>query len=106
MPIYEYECLQCGKNLEIIQKFSDEPLSVCPECHGTLKKCISNTSFVLKGSGWYVTDYASADRKKASDSEKGSSEIKTETKSEPKKESEPESKKIPLRQQHNHNLPA
>ncbi len=83
MPVYEYECLQCGKNHEIMQKFSDEPLSTCPECGGRIKKLISNTSFVLKGSGWYVTDYASPERKKAAESEKGtSSEAKTETKKE------------------------
>lgn len=58
MPIYEYECLQCGKNHELMQKFSDAPLTACPECGGELKKLISNTSFVLKGSGWYITDYA------------------------------------------------
>lgn len=58
MPIYEYECLQCGKNHELMQKFSDALLTACPECGGELKKLISNTSFVLKGSGWYITDYA------------------------------------------------
>ena len=56
MPIYEYECEKCGKILEIMQKFSDAPLSEC-ECHGKLKKLISSSSFHLKGSGWYVTDY-------------------------------------------------
>jgi putative FmdB family regulatory protein len=91
MPIYEYECLQCGKNHEIIQKFSDAPLAACQDCGGEIRKLISNTSFVLKGSGWYVTDYASGDRKKAMDSEKGtadkkSSDTKTEAKPEPKKE--------------------
>jgi putative FmdB family regulatory protein len=87
MPIYEYECLQCGKNSEVIQKFSDAPLSTCPDCGGRMKKLISNTSFVLKGSGWYVTDYASSERKKGMDSEKGTSEKKpSETKSETKKE--------------------
>lgn len=65
MPIYEYECPNCGKHYEIIQKFSDEPLNRCPECGGHLHKLISRTSFVLKGTGWYVTDYASPGRKKA-----------------------------------------
>ncbi|MDA8337945.1 MAG: hypothetical protein M0Z70_01425 [Nitrospiraceae bacterium] len=87
MPIYEYECIQCGKNREVIQKFSDKPLSTCPDCGGQMKKLISNTSFVLKGSGWYVTDYASSERKKGMDSEKGTSEKKSsETKTETKKE--------------------
>lgn len=72
MPIYEYECLQCGKNHEVMQKFSDAPLTVCPECGGELKKLISNTSFVLKGSGWYITDYA----RKSESSAKGRSDKK------------------------------
>ena len=58
MPIYEYECLGCGKIEEAIQKFSDKPLTKCPHCSGKLQKLISQSSFHLKGSGWYVTDYA------------------------------------------------
>ncbi len=74
-----------------MQKFSDTPLTVCPACGGKLKKLISNTSFVLKGSGWYVTDYASGDRKRAMESEKKTpavkaSDTKTENKTETKKE--------------------
>jgi putative FmdB family regulatory protein len=69
MPIYEYECMNCGKQCEVIQKFNDEPLSTCPECGGHMHKLISQTSFILKGTGWYVTDYASSDRKKAMESE-------------------------------------
>ena len=58
MPIYEYECLQCGAVEEALQKFSDKPLTNCSQCRGKLRKMISNTTFQLKGSGWYVTDYA------------------------------------------------
>jgi putative FmdB family regulatory protein len=58
MPIYEYECTICHKMYEIMQKFSEEPLKNCPDCGGELKKLISQSSFILKGSGWYVTDYA------------------------------------------------
>ena len=58
MPIYEYECQQCKKVTETMQKFSDAPLTQCPKCKGDLKKMISQSSFHLKGSGWYVTDYA------------------------------------------------
>ena len=65
MPIYEYECTQCSKHFEIMQKISDDTLTRCRDCGGELKKLITNTSFVLKGSGWYVTDYPSAERKKA-----------------------------------------
>jgi putative FmdB family regulatory protein len=57
MPLYEYKCTKCGTIIEVLQKFSDDPLSSCRECSGKLKKLISRTSFQLKGSGWYVTDY-------------------------------------------------
>jgi putative FmdB family regulatory protein len=63
MPIYEYVCSACKKNLEVIQKITEEPLAECPACGGRLRKKISNTSFVLKGTGWYATDYASDKRK-------------------------------------------
>jgi putative FmdB family regulatory protein len=58
MPIYEYECAQCGAVEEAIQNFSDKPLTVCKNCSGHLHKLISQSSFHLKGTGWYVTDYA------------------------------------------------
>ncbi len=58
MPIYEYECTRCGRVEEIIQKFSDKPLSKCKKCSGKLHKLISHSSFHLKGTGWYATDYA------------------------------------------------
>ena len=70
MPIYEYKCLKCGTQLEVMQKMSDDLLSKCESCGGELKKLITNTSFVLKGGGWYVTDYPSAERKKAMESGK------------------------------------
>uniref|UniRef100_A0A7C4MLU8 Zinc ribbon domain-containing protein n=1 Tax=Desulfatirhabdium butyrativorans TaxID=340467 RepID=A0A7C4MLU8_9BACT len=66
MPIYEYECTQCGQIEEALQKFSDEPLTTCKKCSGKLHKLISQSSFHLKGSGWYVTDYASGSRSSAS----------------------------------------
>lgn len=66
MPIYEYKCTKCGKHHEIIQRHNDKPVTRCPECGGRTKKLISNTSFVLKGTGWYKTDYASPDAKKTS----------------------------------------
>jgi putative FmdB family regulatory protein len=58
MPIYEYQCSNCGKTEEAFQKFSDKPLTTCRHCKGKLKKLISHSAFHLKGSGWYVTDYA------------------------------------------------
>ncbi len=58
MPIYEYECAGCGRIAEAIQKFSDKPLKTCSACSGKLHRLISQSSFHLKGTGWYVTDYA------------------------------------------------
>ncbi|MEE9614840.1 MAG: FmdB family zinc ribbon protein [Thermodesulfobacteriota bacterium] len=57
MPIYEYRCNECGKEFEMIQKFSDDPLTECIHCSGSVDKLISKSSFHLKGSGWYATDY-------------------------------------------------
>jgi putative FmdB family regulatory protein len=58
MPIYEYECENCGRIEEVLQKFSDKPLSCCGHCSGKLHKLVSQSAFHLKGGGWYVTDYA------------------------------------------------
>jgi putative FmdB family regulatory protein len=57
MPIYEYDCQKCG-TFETTQRITDKPLGKCLTCKGKVKKLISNTSFQLKGTGWYVTDYA------------------------------------------------
>ncbi|MFZ0241453.1 MAG: FmdB family zinc ribbon protein [Desulfobacterales bacterium] len=70
MPIYEYECSQCGKIAEVLQKFSDPPLTQCDRCSGKLHKLVSHTSFHLKGNGWYVTDYAGKSRTSPSDGPK------------------------------------
>jgi len=58
MPIYEYQCQDCGKRTEALQKIGAAPLTTCPHCNGPLKKLISSPAFQFKGSGWYVTDYA------------------------------------------------
>ena len=57
MPIYEYHCSKCG-DFETMQKMSDKPLTQCPTCRRKVTKLISSTTFQLKGSGWYITDYA------------------------------------------------
>ena len=57
MPIYEYHCSKCG-DFETMQRMSDKPLTTCPTCRRKVTKLISSTTFHLKGSGWYVTDYA------------------------------------------------
>lgn len=61
MPIYEYQCKKCG-DFEVTQKITDKPLSRCPTCKGKVRKLISNTYFQLKGTGWYLTDYARKDK--------------------------------------------
>ncbi len=58
MPLYEYQCHSCGKKFEVIQKFSDEPLTKHEECGGEVERLISAPAFHFKGTGWYVTDYA------------------------------------------------
>ncbi|HEY3567436.1 MAG TPA: FmdB family zinc ribbon protein [Thermoanaerobaculia bacterium] len=83
MPIYEYECLSCGKRTEVLQKMADAPLAACPNCGGEVKKLISAPAFQLKGSGWYVTDYGG---------KKGGGVASSESKSESKTESKAESK--------------
>ena len=66
MPIYEYACLGCGHEFEKIQKVSDAAVRKCPACgRSKARRLISRSSFVLKGGGWYVTDYPSKDRKAA-----------------------------------------
>lgn len=57
MPVYEYECAACEVAFEMPRKFSDPPLTVCPDCGGPVEKLISKSSFALKGSGWYQSDY-------------------------------------------------
>ena len=64
MPIYEYECQACGHQLEKIQKLSDAPLTLCPECgKNELQKKISTPGFRLKGGGWYETDFKTGSKK-------------------------------------------
>lgn len=58
MPIYEYECEECGRRTEALQRVDEDPLTECPHCAGRLRKLISAPAFQFKGSGWYVTDYA------------------------------------------------
>ena len=62
MPLYEYACDVCGHRFEVIQKFSDAPLDVCPKCGGAVHKLQSAPAFQFKGSGWYITDYARKDQ--------------------------------------------
>ena len=59
MPLYEYQCDACGTRFELIRRFSDPPLTTCPNCgEEKVRKLVSSPAFQFKGSGWYVTDYA------------------------------------------------
>ena len=60
MPTYEYACTACGHRLDAVQKFSDDPLTECPECGGALRKVYGAVGIVLKGSGFYKTDSRAA----------------------------------------------
>ena len=88
MPLYEYRCESCGKKIEVIQKFSDDPLTSCKECGGKLEKLMSAPAIRFKGSGWYVNDYAS----KKSGGEKSSNGTKITDSSE-KPEAPPKAEK-------------
>ena len=75
MPIYEYVCDQCGRDLEALQKIAEEPLIYCPECgEAALKKKVSAAAFRLKGTGWYETDFKDSGREKKKESGKDSSD--------------------------------
>jgi len=94
MPIYEYQCLQCGKRTELLQGMGAAPMAACPHCGGEVRKLISAPSFQFKGSGFYKTDYV--DKKSGgsdkSEGKEGKSESTSEGKSESKSEGKSESK--------------
>ena len=95
MPLYEYLCDDCGRQFELIRKFSDPPVEKCPTCGGTVRKLMSSPAFQFKGSGWYITDYAKKDSVGAKSGDSGDSaksEKSGETKSESKSESKSETK--------------
>lgn len=89
MPIYEYQCQKCGEIEEALQKFSDKPLTKCKQCSGKLHKLVSQSSFHLKGSGWYVTDYTNRSKDTGSakdkESEKSTQSKTKEASSKPQK---------------------
>jgi len=74
MPIYEYQCKNCGKVFEVFQGITDSPVKTCRFCQGPIKRLISLSTFHLKGSGWYVTDYGG---KKATAAERRKEESET-----------------------------
>jgi len=99
MPLYEYECeAENGRRFEIIQKFSDEILTVCPTCGGPVRKLISSPAIQFKGSGFYITDYkksgggGDSGKSSSSSSDSSSSESKSsESKSTDSKSSDSKS---------------
>ena len=112
MPLYEYECSACAHRFEVIQKYSDAPIDICPKCGGAVSKLFSSPAIQFKGSGFYLTDYGRGGKSDtapgASNTESGKSEssksdsggstgetksdAKTETKTETKTEAKTESK--------------
>jgi putative FmdB family regulatory protein len=87
VPIYEYQCTKCGEIFEAFQKITDEPLSQCKFCQAKVEKLISHSTFQLKGSGWYLTDYSrknsssSGETPKASEPSSKPAETTTSTES-------------------------
>jgi putative FmdB family regulatory protein len=79
MPTYEYACTDCGERLEVVQSFSDDPLTVCPACQGKLRKLFSAVGVVFKGSGFYKTDSRSGKSKAATTSAETSQPTKSDT---------------------------
>jgi putative FmdB family regulatory protein len=93
MPVYEYACEKCKHEFEVEQRISDDPVRTCPKCRARkVKRLISRTSFVLKGSGWYSDLYASPGAKKDGDAKPGDSGDKSagESKSDAKPETKSE----------------
>lgn len=95
MPIYEYRCATCGE-FDVMQRITEKPLRKCPSCKGKVEKLVSNTSFQLKGSGWYLTDYAGKGKEKsdgASSKDSGKSDAGASTGAESSSSSEKASAK-------------
>lgn len=92
MPLYEYRCRTCGAVFEVLQKFSDTPLTEHEGCGGSVEKLISPAALQFKGTGWYVTDYARKNGSSPSNGHKSSSEEKSAPKTEPAAKPKSESK--------------
>ena len=72
MPTYHYQCTECGEGLEVVQKFTDDALTVCPTCEGALRKVYSAVGIVFKGSGFYRTDSRTSKSPSSTSSSNGS----------------------------------
>jgi putative FmdB family regulatory protein len=91
MPLYEYQCDACAHRFEVIQKYSDAPIDVCPKCGGSVSKLLSSPAIQFKGSGFYLTDYGRAGKTESKNASAGKNESGGSG-SEPKSESKSESK--------------
>lgn len=89
MPTYEYECPTCPRTFEVRQRITEPALATCDRCGGPVHRLLSAAPFILKGGGWYVTDYPSEARKKAASSESGSKEPAAKESSAAPKDSSP-----------------
>jgi putative FmdB family regulatory protein len=74
VPTYEYACDQCQRTFEVRQRISEPPLTSCQHCGGSVRRLLAPAAFILKGGGWYVTDYPSQARKQAVEAEKKATE--------------------------------
>lgn len=92
MPLYEYQCQECGESLEAIQKFSDPPYAICPQCGGALKKLVSAPAIQFKGSGFYINDYAKGNSGASSSKAGNTKKPETSTSSTPATGSNSDSK--------------
>jgi len=88
MPLYEYKCSKCGETFEVLQKFSDAPLTRHKGCRGALHKLVSAAGLQFKGSGWYVNDYASKPAGNSESKAESNNDSKSESKSSDSKSSE------------------
>ncbi|NUW35557.1 FmdB family transcriptional regulator [Nonomuraea sp. SMC257] len=82
MPTYQYACNDCGEQLEVVQKFTDDALTVCPACQGNLRKVFSAVGIVFKGSGFYRTDSRSSSSSSPASSSSSSTSSSSSSKSE------------------------
>ena len=95
MPIYEYKCSKCEHQFEMIQRFSDNPIEICPACNKkTVQKLVSAPSFRLKGGGWYETDFKTGSKKNIVDTkDEKQKQPKEQTKTTEKSKSKSSDKK-------------
>jgi putative FmdB family regulatory protein len=95
VPTYEYECPRCPRVFEVRQRISEPPLTTCDRCGGPVHRLLSATPFILKGGGWYVTDYPSESRKKAQSTESPGSGSDSSSKDAAAKDAKPAESKSP-----------